>query len=396
MSFGNHSNQEHSKPQPIRGDKGATMLGPRNLPRELQNPDMIIPPETDSGTVTNAKFSFADTHIRVNHGGWSREVTERELPVSDTIASVNMRLKPGAIRELHWHKEAEWAYMLEGNARITCIDPDGNSFIDDVKKGDLWYFPSTFPHSIQGLDEGCEFLLIFDDGSFSENSTFSITDWFAHTPKEVLAKNFGVSEDAFDRIPEEELYMFQSSVPGPISEEKPKKLNPPVDHPFSFSLLDQEPKVTHGGKVRIADSTNFKVSKTIAAALVEVEPGGLRELHWHPNEAEWQYYISGEARMTLFGAEGHARTYNYQAGDVGYVPFGFGHYIENIGDTPLIFLEVFRSDRFEDISLNQWMSQLPPNLVKAHLNLDDEFIEKALHSDKRPVVKPKPGEDNAR
>lgn len=388
MSFGNHGNDEHAKPQPIRGDKGATIVGPRNLPRELQNPDMIIPPETDNGTVTNAKFSFADTHIRINPGGWSREVTQRELPVSNTLASVNMRLKPGAIRELHWHKEAEWAYMLQGRARITCIDPEGKSFIDDVEEGDIWYFPSGFPHSIQGLEEGCEFLLIFDDGQFSENSTFSISDWFAHTPKEVLAKNFGVPESAFDQIPDKERYMFQGRVPASIEEEKPKDLNQPVEHPFSYRLKKQTPIETKGGKVWIADSTNFKVSKTVAAALVEVEPGGIRELHWHPNEAEWQYYISGEARMTLFAAEGHARTFNYQAGDVGYVPFAFGHYIENIGDTPLVFLEVFRSDHFADISLNQWMSQTPPDLLKQHLHVDDAFIEKALHSDKRPVFKP--------
>lgn len=375
---------QHAKPQPIRGDKGATMLGPRNLQRELQNPDMIIPPETDSGTVTNLKFSFADTHVRIQEGGWSREVTQRELPVSDTLAAVNMRLKPGGIRELHWHKEAEWAYMLEGRARITAIDGQGRSFIDDVEKGDLWYFPSGIPHSIVGLEEGCEFVLIFDDGQFSENSTFSIADWIAHTPKDVLADNFGVSESAFDNMPDGELYMFQGKVPGSIDQEKPKNLNEPVPNPFSFRLKDMDPIESQGGKVRIADSTNFKASKTIAAALVEVEPGGIRELHWHPNQAEWQYYISGKARMSVFGAEGHARTFDYQAGDVGYVPFAFGHYIQNTGDTPLVFLEMFKSDHFEDISLNQWMSQTPPEFLKEHLHISDEFIEKALHADKQP------------
>ncbi|WLV25069.1 oxalate decarboxylase family bicupin [Aciduricibacillus chroicocephali] len=377
---------QHAKPQPIRGDKGATMLGPRNLQRELQNPDMIIPPETDSGTVTNLKFSFADTHVRIQEGGWSREVTQRELPVSDTLAAVNMRLKPGGIRELHWHKEAEWAYMLEGRARITAIDGQGRSFIDDVEKGDLWYFPSGIPHSIVGLEEGCEFVLIFDDGQFSENSTFSIADWIAHTPKDVLADNFGVSESAFDNMPDGELYMFQGKVPGSIDQEKPKNLNEPVPNPFSFRLKDMDPIESQGGKVRIADSTNFKASKTIAAALVEVEPGGIRELHWHPNQAEWQYYISGKARMSVFGAEGHARTFDYQAGDVGYVPFAFGHYIQNTGDTPLVFLEMFKSDHFEDISLNQWMSQTPPEFLKEHLHISDEFIEKALHADKQPIV----------
>jgi hypothetical protein len=81
-----------------------------------------------------------------------------------------MRLNAGGVRELHWHKAAEWAYMLYGAARITAVDGEGRNFVDDVSVGDLWYFPSGIPHSIQGLGpDGCEFLLVFDDGSFDED-----------------------------------------------------------------------------------------------------------------------------------------------------------------------------------------------------------------------------------
>lgn len=374
-------------PQPKKGDRGGDIWGARNVERDLQNPDTLVPPDTDRGTMPNLKFSYSDAHMRVEHGGWSREVTIREMPASKKIAGVNMHLEPGGVRELHWHKEAEWSYMIKGKARITAIDPDGREFVDDVEEGDLWYFPSGIPHSIKGLSEGCEFILIFDDGSFSENSTFSITDWFAHTPKDVLAANFGVPEESFDHIPNSEVYMYQGEVPGPIIQELPADVNEPVKEPFSFKLLEQEPIETCGGKVWIADSTNFKVSKTVAAALVEVEPGGIRELHWHPNEDEWQYYLEGQGRMTVFASGGKARTYDYQAGDVGYVPFAMGHYIQNTGDTPLKFLEMFRSDHFADLSLNQWMSQTPPRLLKEHLQVDDSFIQKALHKDKRPNVK---------
>src|SRR5699024_6924620 len=152
---------------------------------------------TDGGTLDNMKFSYSDTHVRIEPGGWSREVTERELPISKTIAGVNMRLKPGGVRELHWHKEAEWAFVINGRIRITAVDEDGKVYNDDLGPNDLWYFPAGIPHSLKGLEEGCEFILVFDDGSFSENSTFSITDWFSRTPNDVLAKNFGVSKDYF-------------------------------------------------------------------------------------------------------------------------------------------------------------------------------------------------------
>ena len=65
-------------------------------------------------------------------------------------AGVNMRLNRGGVRELHWHKAAEGAYMLYGNARITAIDAQGRNLVDDVGVGDLWYFPSGIPHSIRG------------------------------------------------------------------------------------------------------------------------------------------------------------------------------------------------------------------------------------------------------
>jgi oxalate decarboxylase len=382
---GNRGAEDNRTPQPVRGSAGATDPGPRNVERDRQNPDMLAPPHTDSGTIPNLKFSFSDAHNRLQEGGWARQVTARELPVATTLAGVNMRLTPGGVRELHWHKEAEWAYMLYGRARITAIDQDGHNFVDDVGVGDLWYFPPGIPHSIQGLEEGAEFILVFDDGDFSENSTFSITDWFAHTPKDVLAANFDVPEGALSNIPSEERYIFQGVVPGPLEEDQVSNPNGPPPEDFSHRMLEQEPVRTGGGRVRITDSTNFPVSTTVAAALVEVEPGAMRVLHWHPNADEWQYYIEGEGRVTVFAAEGHARTFNYRAGDVGYVPFAMGHYIQNTGEEPLRFLEMFKSEHFADISLGQWMALVPPGLVRDHLHAGGELLD-ALHKDKRPVV----------
>lgn len=373
-------------PDPIRGEKGAKTKIPHNIERDRQNPDMLAPPETDHGTVSNMKFSFSDVHNRLENGGYAREVTVRELPISDKLASVNMRLKPGAIRELHWHKEAEWAYVIYGSARITAVDQDGRNFIEDVKAGDLWYFPSGIPHSLQGLEDGCEFILVFDNGSFSENSTFQVTDWLAHTPDDVIAGNFGISEEVIASLPSKEKYIFQKTIPGLLEKDTVDSPNGTVPESFSYKLLEQEPIVSNGGKVWIADSTNFKASKTIAAALVEVEPGGMRELHWHPNTDEWQYYISGEAKMTVFAADGHARTFDYQAGDVGYAPFAMGHYVQNTGDTPLRFLEIFKDDHYADVSLNQWLALVPDELVREHLDVGDEFMQ-TLCKVKHPVVK---------
>jgi hypothetical protein len=73
------------------------------------------------------------------------------------------------------------------------------------------------------------------------------------------------------------------------------------------------------------------------------------------------------------------------AGDVGYIPFAMGHYVENTGEETLRFLEMFRSDQFADLSLNQWMALTPPELVQAHLNLDEKTMT-ALRKDKPVIV----------
>lgn len=379
------SREYNKNPQPITGKLGASIIGPVDSVLDSQNPDILVPPRTDYGTLPNLRWSFSDSPMRLEEGGWARQTTIRELPSSPTIAGVNMRLKAGAVREMHWHKAAEWSFMLKGRARITAIDPNGCTFQDDIGEGDLWYFPAGIPHSIQGLDDdGCEFLLVFDDGNFSEDSTFLLTDWLAHTPREVLAKNFHVPESAFANIPKSELYIFPAKVPGPLANDRIAGAGP-MPLALSHKMMAQEPIITKGGKVRITDSSVFPASKTIAAGLVEIEPGGMREMHWHTNNDEWQFYLSGKARMTVFASEGHARTFDFQAGDVGSVPFPMGHYIENTGTTTLRFLEIFRSDRFADISLAQWLALTPHELVREHLHLDKSVIAN-IPKNKIPVV----------
>ena len=360
-------------------DRSRSDPGPADAVLDGQNPDSIWPSNTDSKSlVQNFKYPFSFANKRTYEGGWSREVTVRELPVSKTLAGVNMRLTAGGVRELHWHTAAEWAIMLYGTARITAIDADGKSFVADVKKNDLWFFPSGIPHSIQGLNpDGCEFMLVFDDGEFSESETVLLSDAMAHLPPEVLAKNFAVDQDAFKNVPREELFIFQTDVPGELEADQKAAAGARGKSPkdFAFRTMEMPPtKQTMGGEVRVVDSSNFKVSTT-AMAMVTVHPGGLRELHWHPNADEWQYFISGKGRMTVVATGNKARTMDFQEGDVGYVQKSLLHYIENTGDTDLVFLEMFKADRFQDFSFSEWLAHTPPELVMAHLDIDKATLD---------------------
>jgi oxalate decarboxylase len=352
-------------------------LGPQNRGLEAQEPDSVYPPEADSGGQPPFKYPFAMSHRRIEAGGWTRQVTVRDFPISKNMAGVEMRLISGGVRELHWHLSAEWAFMTAGSARITAVDQKGRAFVEDVNEGDLWLFPGGVPHSIQGLGEnGCQFLLVFNDGNFNEFETFLLTDWLHHTPREVLAKNFGVPESTFNNVPTRERFIFPTELPRPLAEEKKQayEASGPVPDSFAFFTGKMQPtKVTAGGSVKIVDRHNFPATD-IAAAIVTVKPGGLRELHWHPNADEWQYYVKGTARMTVFSAGGHARTMDFHPGDVGYINQSLPHYIENIGDTDLLFLEVFPTAEYEDISLGEWLAHTPSRLVNEHIGTGEEFL----------------------
>jgi len=378
-------------PEPIRGTTGTTILGPQNIALERQGPDFLAPPETDSGSVQNVKWPMAISHNRVQEGGWARQQNVHDMPIATAMAGVNMRLKAGAIRELHWHLTAEWAYTLAGSCRVNSVDQLGRTYIADVYPGDLWYFPKGIPHGIQGLNDtadGCEFLLVLDDGTFSEDSTFTLTDWMAHIPKEVLGKNFRVNASAFDHIPDRQLWMLPSAVPDmSVTQESVSSPQGQVPLPFTFAASKAPAMNTTGGSLKVVDSRTFNISQTISMAEVTVVPGGMRELHWHPTQPEWSFFIEGNARITVFASSANARTFDYQAGDIGYVPPSFGHYVENIGNTTLKFLEIFNSNLYEDISLNQWLALTPPDMVKAHLQLDDDTISK-LQKVKPLVVGP--------
>ena len=362
----------------VTNPEALTIPGPHDSGLADTMPTFLSPPPTDVGSMPQFWASFNLAPRRIQNGGWGRQVTQSDFAISTEIAGVNMRLSAGGIRELHWHQQAEWSIMTYGRCRVTVLDAKGRPYVADVKQGDLWYFPAGLPHSLQGLGpDGCEFVLAFDNGASSEFNTLPATDWMAHTPPEVLAKNFGVPAEAFRNIPLQNRWIFQGKEPGPLAEVQTamaSKAGVP-EYPFTFSLADA-PKVTDaaGGFVQIADSSNFLVSKTVGAGLVTIKPGQMRTMHWHPNADEWQYYMKGSARMTVFNAGPSANTANFHPGDIGYVKKGLGHYIENTGDTDLVMVAVFRSPHYEEISFSDWLAHSPPEMVAATFNLEPDVV----------------------
>ena len=118
----------------------------------------------------------------------------------------------------------------------------------------------------------------------------------------------------------------------------------------------------------------FSGTKDVAAALETIEPGGLREMHWHPNADEWQYWIKGEGRMIVFDAGPRVATQDFRAGDIGVVGRNRGHLIQNTGTTELQFVALFKTPQYEEVSLGDWLAHTPPELVAQHLNIDPSTL----------------------
>ncbi len=365
------------------GRQGDNASDPGPINRDLRaiNPNSNNPPITDKGNPDPIWQSFELTHKRLTGGGWTHQVTQRELPPSMELAGVNMRLTAGSFRELHWHTSNEWSIMLAGKARVTLMQTDGKMFVDDVQAGDLWYFPAGLPHSIQGLEgDGCEFLLVFDDGKFSENDTFLLSEMLAHTPPEIVQKNMGWTRQEWDKLPETQLYIFPAEEPDSLDADKRflgQHIERELQYTFHGMSTMQPHQETAGGATRIVDSTNFPISKSIAAAMVTLKPGAIRELHWHPSGSEWQYWIKGKGRMTVVLTGARARTMDFNAGDVGYVPSMAMHYIENTGTEDLIYLEMFKSNAYGSVSMNEWIARMPDKMAEAHLKLPIATIRRA-------------------
>jgi oxalate decarboxylase len=328
------------------------------------------------------RYQLEKAAPRTGAGGTTRGASVHQFPASIGIAGVSMRLEPGSMRELHWHANAaEWAYVVSGNCRTTILHPSGEAATDIFGPGDVWYFPRGWGHSIQGIGPGeCHFILIFDNGDFSEDHTFSVTDWLAHTPRSVVAQNLGLREADLAPLPKGEAYFAQGPVPDDSSPDANPRVTPALLTPHRYPLHAQQARVVPGGGTqRTVTVEEFPISTTMAGSVLEIQPGAMREMHWHPNADEWQYYLEGTAEMAVFLAEGQVVTEHFEAGDVGYAPMGAGHYIRNTGSTLLRVLIGFNDPHYQSNDLSTWLSTNPVDVVATNLQLSREVAAGLPH-----------------
>ena len=340
-------------------------------------------------------YPFSKTPLTTYDGGTTKQVGTYDFPVSKGMAGVYMTLEPGAIRELHWHANAaEWAYVIEGNTRITLTSPAGKAEIADVSAGQLWYFPRGWGHSIEGLGPGtATFLLVFNDGTFSEGATFSITDWLSHTPTSWVAANLGLTPEQVRLLPTKQVYISRHGpAPGPLANTRPHEpTTGPLELSHVYNLQGHKPlSNSEGSTLKLVTAKEFPASFDMSGAVIHLEPGAMRQLHWHPNADEWQYVLKGEMTLGVFASEGKASISRLAAGDVGYVPKGYGHALRNDSDQPLDVLVVFNSGDYQSIDLNDWIATNPDSVLGNTFQITPELVEKLPRRDRLFITPAKP------
>jgi oxalate decarboxylase len=193
-----------------------------------------------------------------------------------------------------------------------------------------------------------------------------------------------------------------ASNPGPenkllLEENSNSNFPPPTDsanlEPVWYSFDLSHKRVQPGGWTNEVTEKVLPSSKDLAGVRMRLTAGSFRELHWHTAD-EWAIMLYGNARVSctgiltlpngsttsaagahdVFTPEG-AHTMDFKTNDVGFAPKVAGHYIEH-RPYGSVFLEIFAASEFMNISLNNWIRHLPPEMVTSHLNLDADTISK--------------------
>jgi oxalate decarboxylase len=160
----------------------------------------------------------------------------------------------------------------------------------------------------------------------------------------------------------------------PIEALRDATLQPPQSS-HKYRLDMQPPRTFAGGREYIVSSKEFPIQTTLTAVKMDLQPGALRELHWHPHADEWQFYVRGRARVGVFGSHGRTRIEEFGANDVGFIQQGYGHYVEQVGDEPTEIIILFNSGVYEEISLANWLGGNPVSLLETNFGIPRSVID---------------------
>ena len=145
---------------------------------------------------------------------------------------------------------------------------------------------------------------------------------------------------------------------------------------FTASLDKTAIKATSGGWARDLTTKGLPIATDIAGAHLYLNPGGVREMHWH-NSAEWALILAGHCQVTVVDPEGETEVANYAPGDLWYFPKGHSHAIQTLGSEPCHAFLAFDDGLYGEhgtFGLSDWMSRLDPGMLAHVLGMSKSAV----------------------
>jgi oxalate decarboxylase len=295
---------------------------------------------------------------KIYHGGTRADIMADVFPILKGMSLSILRLDPSGFREPHWHPNAhELSYCLEGKALLTIFSPGGGHDTMLLEAGDLAFVPMGFIHHIENLGQQPASFLICFSNERAEDLNFSAS--FGVMPNHVLGATFKVDGSFFDRFNKSAESVF-------IAEQKtPSAVLPSYEvNRFKMALEKIQPQlISPGGHVRMSNGYLLPELLGLALYSLKLEVKGVREPHWHPNASELNYLISGNARITVLSPGAKVDTFDMVPGDIGYIPRGYFHHIENTGTTPARFAVFFNNAYPSDLGIAASLAAYSPEIM---------------------------------
>lgn len=291
------------------------------------------------------------------------DINKKLFSQLDGMAISYLTLKAGGMREPHWHPNAhELGYCLEGRGLMTIFSPGAGHDTFTIEPGTLSFVPMGYLHHVQNLDDGPLKMLLCFSHEMPEDINLSST--LGMIPLSALGSTFNLDPAFFKGL--------HPSIKPIFINKSPQKV--PIDlswsnNRFKMNLEGIQPQIkNHGGTVRINNQSLMPALDGLTMYSLKLEPKGVREPHWHPNAHELNYLIKGRARIALLSPGEQVDAFEMEEGDISFLPKGYYHYIENIGNTALQFAVFFNHPMPSDLglsgSLGAYSNELLANLFK--------------------------------
>jgi oxalate decarboxylase len=312
------------------------------------------------------------TPQNASEGGYRIKATKSLFPALKNMSFYKLILNPRAVREPHWHANAdELGYCLKGKVLISMFANGNAKETFCVSQGEAFLVPSGSLHSLENIgEEAAELILQFSN---EEPEDFGLSSVFGMFSDSVLGNTWGVSTPYFETVKRslQEVFITQLKTSSVIEK------NDHYHSKYQYALESSSPLIVNEcGSAKVARQNVWPILTKQAVYSLHLTNKGMREPHWHPETAELGYVHSGKGRMSILSPSGNVDTYVMEEGDIYFIPKAYPHHIENLGDADLHLLIFFDQPMPQDIGFTGSVKSYPNEVLAGILHTSPEVFEK--------------------